>query len=248
VIPRILTQELLVLLEEYPVVTLLGPRQAGKTTLVREILDGYKYVNLELPNTLQVAREDPVAFLRRHPGKVIFDEIQRAPQLLSYLQGIVDENQTNGQFVLTGSHQLELRAAITQSLAGRTGIVHLLPFSIEELDAAGIKYDAFEEYIFRGFLPRIYDQNQKRRFSGTPTIRIAITSRIRSIYRIPDRGCPELSRFWTGPFDCTDTFDIGTEFIEFGAVKQGAWGVPESITLALMTLGMAGLRKAKTRQ
>lgn len=160
-IPRKITSELLLQLNEYPIVTVLGPRQAGKTTLVKAALPDYGYVSLENPETRQIATEDPRAFLKRHAGRVIFDEIQRTPHLLSYLQEIVDRNKGNGQFVLTGSHQLELRAAITQSLAGRTGMLHLLPLSIAELDAAGIQFDSFEEYIYQGFMPRIYDQQQR---------------------------------------------------------------------------------------
>jgi predicted AAA+ superfamily ATPase len=110
-----------------------------------------------------IASEDPRSSLKAHAGSTIFDEIQRVPNLLSYLQGIVDEEKHNGRFVLTGSHQIELRAAITQSLAGRTSILHLLPFSIAELTQAGICFDDFEDYVFRGFLPRIYDQQQRPR-------------------------------------------------------------------------------------
>ncbi len=160
-IPRQLSQELLLQLNEYPVVTLLGPRQAGKTTLARGLLKDYAYVSLETPDILAFAQDDPRGFLAQYPEKAIFDEIQRAPHLVSYLQGIVDESGTTGQFVLTGSHQLELRATITQSLAGRTGILNLLPFSIGELTTANITFETFEEYIFTGFLPRIYDQNQR---------------------------------------------------------------------------------------
>lgn len=160
-IPRTLTSELLAQLGEYPIVTLLGPRQAGKTTLVRAALPDYDYVTLEDPDTRLIALEDPKALLQRHPGNTIFDEIQRAPELLSYLQGIVDADPRNGRYVLTGSHQLELRAAITQSLAGRTGLLHLLPLSISELEAAGMRFDRFEEYIHRGFLPRVHDQRQR---------------------------------------------------------------------------------------
>ena len=160
-IPRIITTELLTLLKEYPIVTVLGPRQAGKTTLVRAVLSDYDYVSLENPETRHIATEDPKAFLQRHRDRVILDEIQRTPHLLSYIQGIVDDNGSNGQFVLTGSHQLELRAAITQSLAGRTGLLHLLPLSITELNAANIRFDRFEEYILHGFLPRVYDQQQR---------------------------------------------------------------------------------------
>jgi len=160
-ISRDLSEELLQQLKEYPIVTLLGPRQAGKTTLAQELLKSYAYVSLEIPDVLRFAQDDPRGFLAQYPDKAIFDEIQRAPHLISYLQSIVDESGKTGQFVLTGSHQLELRAAITQSLAGRTGILNLLPFSIKELRAAKIAFDSFEETIFTGFLPRIYDQNQR---------------------------------------------------------------------------------------
>lgn len=160
-IPRIITTELLTQLKEYPIITVIGPRQAGKTTLVRAVLPDYDYVSLENPEIRQIAIDDPKAFLKQHTKKVIFDEIQRTPHLLSYLQGIVDQDRDNGQFVLTGSHQLELRAAITQSLAGRTALLHLLPLSIAELDAVGIRFESFEDYIYHGFLPRIYDQQQR---------------------------------------------------------------------------------------
>jgi len=160
-IQRDITKELFRQLKEYPIITVLGPRQAGKTTLVREILSDYEYVNLENPETRQFAIDDPKAFLRQYKNKVIFDEVQRTPHLLSYLQVIVDESKQNGQFVLTGSHQLELKAAITQSLAGRTGILNLLPLSISEMKKAGIIFKSTEEYIFNGFLPRIYDQQQR---------------------------------------------------------------------------------------
>jgi predicted AAA+ superfamily ATPase len=160
-IPRLLKKELLKQLEEYPVVTVLGPRQAGKTTLVKNTLADYQYVNLEVPDIRQFALEDPKAFLNQYSEKVIFDEIQRVPELLSYLQDIVDSRQENGQFVLTGSHQLQLREAISQSLAGRSGVLHLLPLSIAEMEAVDLRFDSFHDYIFYGFLPRIHDQNQR---------------------------------------------------------------------------------------
>lgn len=160
-IKRDITPEFLTQLREYPIVTVIGPRQAGKTTLVRSVLPKYEYVSLETPETRQFALDDPKAFLQRYASNVIFDEVQRVPQLLSYLQDIVDQSDRQGQFVLTGSHQLELRAAITQSLAGRTGILHLLPLSLAELTAADIRFNDFAEYIHHGFLPRIYDQQQR---------------------------------------------------------------------------------------
>lgn len=158
-IPREIATEFQTLLTEYPVVTLLGPRQAGKTTLAKSICHEAAYANLEIPETRDFATSDPKAFLAQFPGPAILDEIQRVPHLLSYIQGIVDTENRNGRFILTGSHQLQLRGAITQSLAGRTALLHLLPFSISELESAHITFDRFEDYAFRGFLPRIHDQN-----------------------------------------------------------------------------------------
>ena len=160
-IPRHIEQELRQLITEYPVVTILGARQSGKTTLARELLDDWDYSNLEAPEIRQLAEDDPKAFLAQFPGRVILDEIQRVPALLSYIQVIVDESPQNGRFVLTGSHQLALREAITQSLAGRTSILNLYPFSIAELRDAGIVFNTPWDYIYQGFLPRIYDQNQR---------------------------------------------------------------------------------------
>lgn len=158
-IARSITHELVTLTGEYPVVTILGPRQAGKTTLAQVGLPDYAYSNLEVPDIRELAENDPRAYLAQFPGKVIIDEIQRVPTLLSYIQAIVDRERQNGRFVLTGSHQLALREAITQSLAGRTAILYLLPLSISELNAAGIRFDSFEDYAFHGFLPRLHDQH-----------------------------------------------------------------------------------------
>lgn len=185
-ISRDLSQEFLHQLKEYPVVTLLGPRQAGKTTMARELLKEFSYVSLETPDILTFAKEDPIGFLAQYPKQSIFDEIQRAPHLINYLQGIVDESGGTGQFVLTGSHQLELRAAITQSLAGRTGILHLLPFSIRELGAAQITFDTVEEYIFTGFLPRIYDQNQRPGTAHANYYQTYIERDVRQIIQLKD--------------------------------------------------------------
>jgi predicted AAA+ superfamily ATPase len=160
-ITRAIEPELHTLLQEYPVVTLLGPRQAGKTTLARHALPGYAYANLEQPEVRSFAEEDPKAFLAQFPDKLILDEIQRLPELLSYIQVAVDAQPGNGRYVLTGSHQLALREAITQSLAGRTAILHLLPFSIAELVLHQLGLAGAEHYIYQGFLPRIYDQHQR---------------------------------------------------------------------------------------
>lgn len=160
-IERDIQAELYTLLKEYPVTTLLGPRQAGKTTLARTALPGYAYANLEDLETREIAQHDPKAFFQKFSGKVIIDEIQRVPELLSSIQVEVDAHKGNGRFVLTGSHQLSLREAIAQSLAGRTAILNLLPLSINELRHAGIEFERFEDYCFTGFMPRIYEQSQR---------------------------------------------------------------------------------------
>ena len=158
-ISRDIQRELKRLLKEYPVVVILGPRQSGKTTLAKSLK--YQYHNLEEPETRHLAGEDPKAFFTQIKKPVILDEIQRAPELLSYVQVIVDRKKENGQFVLTGSHQPILAEGMTQSLAGRAGILNLLPFSISELKKTGIEYENFYEYAHKGFLPRVYDQKQR---------------------------------------------------------------------------------------
>jgi predicted AAA+ superfamily ATPase len=185
-IPRHLQRELQTQLSEYPIVTIVGPRQAGKTTLVRSVLPDYTYVNLENPEIRQFATEDPKAFLKQYPKRTIFDEIQRTPQLLSYLQEIVDQDKVNGQFVLMGSHQLLLREAVTQSLAGRTGILHLLPLSIAELSDASIAFDTPSDYLFQGFLPRIYDQSQRPHTAYANYFQTYVERDVRQLIKLKD--------------------------------------------------------------
>ena len=141
---------------QYPVVTITGPRQSGKTTLARAVFPKCEYVNLESPDVRMQIRADARGFFARHPAPVIFDEIQNAPELVSYIQVEVDERHANSMYVLTGSHQPALRAAISQSLAGRTALLQLLPLSIGELSGAGIEISR-DQLIFNGFMPRLYD-------------------------------------------------------------------------------------------
>lgn len=152
---RCLTSELLEMARNYPVVSVLGPRQSGKTTLVRHCFPQKIYVNLEALDLQEMAKIDPRGFLDQYPDGAILDEIQRVPSLLSYIQLIVDENPQKGMFLLTGSHQLELHQAITQSLAGRTALLTLLPMSLSELNSAGIDLD-LDSSLLSGGYPRIY--------------------------------------------------------------------------------------------
>ena len=157
-IKRQITPELIQAAKEYPIVTIIGPRQSGKTTLAKMTFPEYDYCSLEDPDIRQFAINDPRSFLTQYSHKVIFDEIQRVPELLSYLQGMVDKNNTKGQFILTGSYQLKLRAEVTQSLAGRTALLTLLPLSIAEL--CTIEHlNTRDELLYRGFFPRIYNDN-----------------------------------------------------------------------------------------
>ncbi len=185
-ITRAITLELETLLGEYPVVTILGPRQAGKTTLARFGLEGFAYSNLESPEVREFARADPRAYLAQFREQVIIDEIQHVPELLSYLQVQVDENPRKGRFILTGSHQLEVRQAITQSLAGRTAILNLLPLSIAELAGAGIRFDSFAEYALHGFLPRIHDQGQRPTTAYSNYYQTYVERDVRQIVRLKD--------------------------------------------------------------
>jgi len=154
-IERTLTSRLVALAQKFPVVTLTGPRQSGKTTLVRATFPALPYVSLEEPDIRQIALTDPRGFLANFPDGAVLDEVQRTPELFSYLQHIVDEKRT-AQFILTGSSNFLLLERISQSLAGRTAILHLLPLSLEELPPGDASY---EQVIFRGRYPRIYDRD-----------------------------------------------------------------------------------------
>ena len=155
-IQRTIQTQLKKLASMYPVVTITGPRQSGKTTLAKMTFPNYRYVSLENFDVRQMADIDPRGFLKNYAAPVIFDEIQRVPALLSYIQTVVDENKSSGQYILTGSHQPQLGQGVSQSLAGRTGILQLLPLSIAELASAGIVLTR-DEYMVQGFMPRLYD-------------------------------------------------------------------------------------------
>lgn len=157
-IHRTLTAKLKEVVTQFPAIGLLGPRQSGKTTLVKMLFPHYDYVNLEALDERAMAREDPKGFLARFrtgPG-VIIDEIQNVPDLLSYIQIEIDEAQRAGQFILTGSQNILLNQCITQSLAGRIALLTLLPLSIEELREGRHLPQTVSEILFRGCYPRVY--------------------------------------------------------------------------------------------
>ena len=155
-IERTMAQTALRIWKQYPVVTITGPRQSGKTTLARTLFSDAEYVNLEIPDLRDEAIRDPRGFMERHAAPAVFDEVQNAPQLVNYVQATVDAAKRNSMYVLTGSHQPALQAVVSQSLAGRTGVLELMPLSIEELAAAGVNKSR-DRWMFDGFMPRLYD-------------------------------------------------------------------------------------------
>lgn len=144
--------------EKFPVVSVTGPRQSGKTTLLRELFPDYRYVSLENPDLQDFALEDPRRFLDTYDQQVIFDEVQRVPHLFNYLQGKVDEDRITGQYILSGSQNYLLMEGITQSLAGRVALFKLFPFSFSELRNVDLMPKTLEKAIFQGFYPRVYDK------------------------------------------------------------------------------------------
>ena len=150
------------LFDQYPFVTVTGPRQSGKTTLCRAAFPNLTYANLEAPDQREFAESDPRGFLAQLGEGAIIDEIQHVPALLSYLQVLADERRRNSLFVLTGSEQFRLSNAISQSLAGRTALLRLLPFSLAERQRIGASL-AIDEMLYSGFYPRILDQRLEPR-------------------------------------------------------------------------------------
>lgn len=157
-IDRTLTPKMLDLTQKFQVLTLNGPRQSGKTTLVKAAFPSLPYVSLEEPDIRQVAIRDPRGFLSNYGEGAVLDEVQNVPELFSYIQSIVD-NDRNIQFVLTGSSNFLLMEKISQTLAGRAAILYLLPFSFLELENGGHAFDDYETLIYKGQYPRIYNRD-----------------------------------------------------------------------------------------
>ena len=157
-IQRDMTLKLKAMFGKFPVVSVLGPRQSGKTVLCRMTFPELPYVNLEDPQQRQFASEDPVGFLSNYDNGLILDEIQHVPELLSYIQVDVDEKRKNSLYLLTGSNQFQIKDKFPQSLAGRNYLLHLLPFSSSEILQQ--LNDAWE-FVFKGGFPRIYDQDME---------------------------------------------------------------------------------------
>lgn len=157
-IRRDLSPELLRCATEYPVLTITGPRQSGKTTLARKEFPDLAYINFELPDVRAAFLADPRGFLASCDQGAIFDEAQRVPELFSWLQGLVDDDPRPGRFVITGSQHFGRAEQITQSLAGRTTILELLPFSVRELERGGWLADDLDEVLWNGSYPPVHDR------------------------------------------------------------------------------------------
>lgn len=158
-IPRQLTSKILAISKKMPIITLTGPRQSGKTTLLKTAFPKFRYVSLESLGPRRFALDDPSGFLSVYRPPAILDEVQHAPDLFSYIQTLTDETNKPGQYILSGSQHFGLMAKITQSLAGRTAIFTLLPLGLSELNLAKISLPGLNRLLFKGLYPRVWNQN-----------------------------------------------------------------------------------------
>lgn len=185
-IPRDLAPALDAALRRYPIVTLTGPRQSGKTTLARAAV-AKPYANLEAPDVRRFAQDDPRAFLAQFPDGAVLDEVQRVPELLSYLQVDVDAVNRPGRWVLTGSHQPHLRDALAQSLAGRTALLYLLPLSLDEWSAWN-RRATLDELLIAGGFPRLHDAGIPSHQFHSDYIGTYLERDVRQILKVDDLG------------------------------------------------------------
>ena len=167
----------------FPVLAITGPRQSGKTTLAKHTFDHLDYVSLETPTNRQFAIEDPVGFLAQYKKGAIIDEAQNCPDLFSYIQEIVDLDKKMAQFVLTGSLQFGLMSGITQSLAGRVGMIELLPFSLNELNVSRLSLD---EVLMRGFYPPVFDRDLSSSIWLEDYVKTYLEKDVRQLINIKD--------------------------------------------------------------
>lgn len=192
-IPRTIKKKLLEYIKGFPIVALTGPRQSGKSTLVKELFSKkYRYISLENLDTRGFAQSDPRGFLSEYGKYVIFDEVQQVPELFSYLQEIVDKDQIPGQFILTGSQHFLLLEKITQSLAGRVGMLHLLPLSFAELSKTRHPPSNIEETLFRGCYPSLFTKKISIQDWYRNYIQTYVERDLRSIKNVHDLGTFQL--------------------------------------------------------
>ena len=174
------------LLKGFPIVTVTGPRQSGKTTLAKALFPDKPYASLEDPDIRLAAQDDPRSFLARFPDGAVLDEVQRCPEIFSYLQSAVDADGRMGLYVLTGSQQFGLLSRITQSLAGRTAFVELLPFSLGELANAGKATDRIDQMLHKGGYPPLYDRQIGVRSWFSAYVTAYLERDVRQVLKIQD--------------------------------------------------------------
>jgi len=187
-IPRTISDKAAQLASKFQIVTLTGPRQSGKSTLLKSQFPDYKYVSLEDPDIRDFASADPRGFLKNYPYHAIFDEVQRVPHLLSYIQTHVDALDEPGAYLLAGSQNFLLMQGLNQSLAGRTAILKLLPFSRRELHDANMLDEDINMQIFKGFYPRIYDKHISPADYYPNYIQTYVERDVRQILNVSDLG------------------------------------------------------------
>jgi predicted AAA+ superfamily ATPase len=180
---RELTSSLKLYAQEFRSVLLVGPRQSGKTTLVRQCFPEKPYVSLENPDERMLADSDPRAFLSRFPQGAILDEIQRVPKLFNYLQEILDNSKKDGLFILTGSNNILLQDSLSQTLAGRMGILDLLPLSYRELSAE-YRNKTLSELILQGGYPEIISKNRQANLWYSSYVRTYVERDVRQLKNI----------------------------------------------------------------
>jgi predicted AAA+ superfamily ATPase len=185
-ITRIANEKLVQLANTFKAVAVTGARQTGKTTLVKEVFKNKPYLSLENPDTRNFALEDPRGFLASYPNGAILDEVQRAPEIFSYLQEILDNSKEKGLFILSGSNNFLLQQNISQTLAGRVAYINLLPFSIAELKKENLLPIDDDDLMLKGFYPPIYDQSIPPLDWCPNYIRTYIEKDVRQIKNITD--------------------------------------------------------------
>lgn len=171
---------------QYSIVTLTGPRQSGKSTLLRHLFPSYQYVSLEDLDIRTFAKNDPRGFIKTYPAHTIIDEAQKVPELFSYLQTYTDSVDEPGMYLLSGSHNFLLMQSIEQSLAGRTAVLQLLPFSRIELKKAGKMPESIFEQILKGFYPRLYDRAIPPARYYADYLKTYVERDVREILRVTD--------------------------------------------------------------
>jgi len=187
-ITRILGSKISLAAEKMPVIAVMGPRQSGKSTLIQQLFPDHAYLNLEDIELRKFALSDPKGFLLNAGKRAIVDEVQYAPDLLSYIQVITDREKIAGQYIISGSQNLWLMGSTAQSLAGRVAIFNLLPFSVDEIRQTKFAMPSYEDYIIKGFYPRIYDWDLNPSNWLQDYLRTYVERDVRQILNVGDLG------------------------------------------------------------